>query len=255
MTAEVARTALVTGASRGIGRATAERLGRPGTVVAVHYGHDGTAAKDTVSAIERNGGRAFAVRAELGAPDAAEVLFAGVEAGLREQTGGTALDILVNNAGIGCSGDIEHLTPEQLDRALAVNVRAPVFIVQRALPLMGPGGRIVNISSLAARVAHPRIIGYALSKGALEVFGHSLARHLGERGITVNTVAPGLIDTDFHGDRFRGDPAAAADAAAQSAFGRLGRAADVADAVAFLASEEARWITGERLETAGGAHL
>ncbi|QFZ19603.1 SDR family NAD(P)-dependent oxidoreductase [Saccharothrix syringae] len=249
------RAALVTGAGRGIGRAVAERLADRGAVVAVHYRHDDASAAEVVATIAARGGRAFPVRADLAGPDGVDTLFAGLEAGLREHVGEVALDVLVNNAGIGCPGEVEQLTPERFDRAFAVNVRAPVFIVQRALPLMRRGGRIVNISSLATRVAHPRIIGYAMTKGALDVFGRTLAEHLGPRGITVNTVSPGLVDTDFHGDRFRGDPRAAADAVADTALGRMGQPGDVADVVDFLTSERARWITGERLETAGGTHL
>jgi NAD(P)-dependent dehydrogenase (short-subunit alcohol dehydrogenase family) len=222
--------------------------------VAVHYGHDATAAKETVAAVEAAGGRAFAVRADLGADDAVETLFTSVEQHLREYTGTAGLDVLVNNAGVGCRGDIEHITAEGLDRAYRINMRAPVFIVQRALTLLRDGGRIVNVSSAASRIAHPQILGYAMSKGALDAFTRSLAKHLAQRGITVNAVAPGLIETEFHGDRLR-SPQAAAEAAALTAFGRIGQTADVADVVAFLASDGARWITGERLETAGGAYL
>ncbi len=254
MTGTGARTALVTGASRGIGRAVAERLGRRGTVVAVHYGHDEAAAKEAVEAVRAEGGEAFPVRAELGEVSAADVLFGQVEEGLRELTGSTGLDVLVNNAGIGCRGDIAGITPEALDRVYAVNVRAPVLVAQRALPLLRDGGRIVNVSSAASQIAHPQILGYAMSKGAIDAFARSLAKQLGERGITVNNVAPGLIDTDFHGDRLK-DAKEAAAAASQSVFGRIGQVADVADVIAFLTSEEARWVTGERLEIAGGAYL
>ncbi|WBB81896.1 SDR family oxidoreductase [Micromonospora sp. WMMD882] len=250
-----ARTALVTGAGRGIGRAIAERLGDRGMTVAVHYASDDTAAKETVAAVVARGGRAFPVRAELGLPGDVDTLFAALTEGLREHTGDTGLDVLVNNAGIGCRGDVSQLTPEAFDRVIAVNVKAPVFIVQRALPLLRDGGRIVNVSSMATRVAHPEILGYAISKGALDMLAPNLARQLGPRGITVNTVSPGLIDTEFHGDRLRGRPEARAEAAAQPAVGRLGEPADVADVVAFLVSAEARWITGERLETSGGARL
>jgi 3-oxoacyl-[acyl-carrier protein] reductase len=255
MNGSALRTALVTGGSRGIGRAIVQRLGRSGALVAVHYGRDATAAEETVAAVRAAGGSAFAVRAELGTEGAVETLAAGVEAGLREHTGATRLDVLVNNAGIGCRADITTITPEDLDRVLEINVKAPVFIAQRLLPLMADGGRIVNVSSVANRIAHPHVLGYAMSKGALEAFSRSLAAQLGPRGITVNTVAPGLIETDLHRARLREHPEEAADAAARTVFGRLGQPEDVADVVAFLASEESRWMTGERVETTGGAYL
>ncbi|WP_308408101.1 SDR family NAD(P)-dependent oxidoreductase [Streptomyces mayonensis] len=249
------RTALVTGGSRGIGRAVAERLGSTGAVVAVHYGRDDAAAKEAVAAVRAAGGQAFAVCADLTARDAVEELAAGVERGLVEHTGSAGLDVLVNNAGVGCRADITTVTDEDLDRVFAINVKAPVFVVQRFLPLLRDGGRIVSISSVANRIAHPHVLPYAMSKGALEAFSRSLAAQLGPRGITVNTVAPGLIETDFHRARLRAHPEDAAEAVALTAFGRLGQPRDVADAVAFLASEEARWITGERVEATGGAYL
>ncbi|MFH8476225.1 SDR family NAD(P)-dependent oxidoreductase [Streptomyces sp. NPDC018000] len=255
MTGGAPRTALVTGAGRGIGRAIAEHLGRAGTVVAVHYGRDDASAAQTVKNVRAAGGEAFPVRAELTAPGAVDLLAAGVEDGLRERTGSTGLDILVNNAGIGCRADITTITREDLDRVFEINVKAPVFVVQRLLPLMRDGGRIVNVSSVANRIAHPHVLGYAMSKGALEAFSRSLAAQLGSRGITVNTVAPGLIETDLHRERMRAYPEDAAQAAAMTVFGRLGQADDVAGVVAFLASEEARWMTGERVETTGGAYL
>ncbi|MFF2975119.1 SDR family oxidoreductase [Streptomyces albidoflavus] len=255
MAAGVPRTALVTGGSRGIGRAVVERLGSVGTVVAVHYGHDAAAADRAVAGVRAAGGRAFPVRAELGAPSAVDELARGVEEGLRLHAGATGLDILVNNAGIGCRADIDSLTREQLDRALEINVKVPVFLTQRLLPLMRDGGRIVNISSVAPRVAHPHVLGYAMTKGALEAFSRSLAAQVGPRGITVNTVAPGLIETDLHRDRLRAHPEEAEEAAALTMFGRIGQADDVAGVVAFLASAQSRWITGQRVEATGGAYL
>ena len=249
------RTALVTGGSRGIGRAIAERLGRAGLVVAVHYGRDAAAAARAVEAVRAVGGRAFPVRAELGSPEAIEELAAAVEDGLRGHTGSAGLDVLVNNAGIGCRADITTITREDLDRVFEINVKAPVFLVQRLLPLLRDGGRIVNVSSVAHRIAHPHILGYAMSKGALEAFSRSLAAQLGPRGITVNTVAPGLIETDLHRERMRAHPEDAEKAAAMTVYGRLGQADDVADIVAFLASAQARWMTGERVEATGGAYL
>ncbi|MFC5753599.1 SDR family NAD(P)-dependent oxidoreductase [Actinomadura rugatobispora] len=248
------RTALVTGASRGMGRAIARRLAADGALVAVHYGRDGDAARDTVSAIEKAGGEAFAVRAEFGVDGDVDTLLAGLTEGLR----GRALDVLVNNAACGdldtlFAGSVERLTPRQFDEVFAVNVKAPLFLVQAVLPLLRDGGRVINISSAAARIAVPSQIAYAMSKGALEVMSRTLAGALGPRGITVNTVRPGATDTGING--FLDDPAVRAGMSAATALGRIGRPADIADAVAFLASDEARWITGGVIEANGGLWL
>jgi 3-oxoacyl-[acyl-carrier protein] reductase len=181
------KTALVTGASRGIGRAIAERLAADGALVAVHYGSNETAAKDTVAAIEGAGGQAFAVRAELGVDGDIDTLFAGLTQGLD----GRPLDIVVNNAAISTfTATIDGATPEQFDREFAVNVRAPFFIIQRALPLLADGGRIINVSSGVTWFATPQTV-YSMTKGALNVLGRSLAHTLGARNITVNNVSPG----------------------------------------------------------------
>jgi 3-oxoacyl-[acyl-carrier protein] reductase len=241
------RTALVTGASRGIGRAIAERLAADGARVAVHYGSNEAAAKETVAAIGED--RAFAVRAELSAPDAVDTLFERLD----EEFDG--LDILVNNAAIATSSDFENTTPEEFERIFAVNARAPFFITQRALPRLRDGGRIVNISSGVTRIAMPEIITYSMTKGALDTFTHTLAQQLGPRGITVNTVAPGIIDTDVNASWLRGDPEAEAAAAARAALGRVGRPEDVADVVAFVASDDARWVTAGWIDVTGGSEL
>ncbi|MEV7598197.1 SDR family NAD(P)-dependent oxidoreductase [Kitasatospora sp. NPDC089797] len=160
------RTALVTGSSRGIGRGIAERLARDGALVAVHYGSNRSAAEDTAAAVTAAGGRAFTVGAELGVPGDVDTLAAGLEAGLREH-GEEALDILVHNAGLTIMGrPIEVLTPEEFDRMIAVNVKAPFFLTQRLLPRLRDGGRIINISSVSTRTASAHGIGYPLTKGA-----------------------------------------------------------------------------------------
>ncbi|MBF6207117.1 SDR family oxidoreductase [Streptomyces gardneri] len=250
MTESNGKTALVTGASRGIGRAIAERLAADGAEVAVHYATNKEAAEATVSAIRRAGGRAFPVRAELGVEGDIDQLFGELAAGL----GGRPLDILVNNAAIiAYEATVEQATPEDFDRLFAVNVRAPLFIVQRALPLLRDGGRIVNISSGVTWFATPEVV-YGMTKGALNVLSRSLANTLGPRGITVNTVSPGITDTDMNSWLHTNDGAIAG-VAGMTALERVGSGADIADAVAFFASDDGRWVTGQTLEVNGGLFL
>ncbi|MFJ7072623.1 SDR family oxidoreductase [Streptomyces sp. NPDC098781] len=249
MTDATHRTALVTGASRGVGRAIAERLAADGVFVAVHYARQDAAAQETVAAIEKAGGRAFAVRAELGVDGDIDTLFTGLEEGLR----GQPLDILVNNAGVAVPKSIDEITPEEFDHMLAVNVRAPFLIIRRALPLLRDGGRVINISSGATRIAL-REHAYAVTKGALDTMTRTLTMTLGARSITVNTVAPGITETDMN-PWLRDNPEAAAAVAGVTALGRTGRPADIADVVAFLASDDARWVTGQWLDATGGLYL
>ncbi|MEV6218343.1 SDR family oxidoreductase [Nocardia sp. NPDC051833] len=248
------KTALVTGSSRGIGRATARQLAAKGALVAVHYAGNEAAARETVEFIETDGGRAFPVRADLGEAGGVHELFLGLEQGLKERTGETTLDILVNNAGITTPAGVlpEDVTPEDFDRLFAVNVRAPFFIVQRALGLLPEGGRIVNISSGLTRFASPDQVAYSMTKGAVEQITLHFARHLAPRGITVNTVAPGITD---NGSAVFDIPEAVEQMAQFSAFKRVGAAVDVADVVTFLATDEARWITGAFLDATGGTLL
>jgi 3-oxoacyl-[acyl-carrier protein] reductase len=248
------KTALVTGASRGIGRGIALRLAQDGAVVAVHFGSNEPAARETLGLIQRGGGQGFLVRAELGVPGDADQLWAGFDAGLAASGGPPGLDIIVNNAAIGASSDLDHVTPEELDRLLAVNVKAPFFLVRQGLRRLRDGGRIINISSGVTRIAYPSVIAYSLTKGALNVFTHTLAKQLGPRGITVNSVAPGITATDNTAAQFT-SPQAWADVAAFSVFNRVGQPADIAGIVAFIASDDARWITGHNIDATGGALL
>ncbi|MFG2296202.1 SDR family oxidoreductase [Streptomyces sp. NPDC048603] len=246
------KTALVTGSTRGIGRATALRLAREGALVAVHCSGNREAADETVAAIEKEGGRAFPVLAELGVPGDVHELFLGLEAGLKERTGDTTLDILVNNAGVMGGIAPEETTPEQFDRLFAVNAKAPFFLVQRALRLMPDGGRIINISSGLTRVANPMEVAYAMTKGAVDQLTLHYAKHLGPRNITVNSVGPGITN---NGSPIFDNAEAVAQMAGYSAFNRVGEARDVADVVAFLAGDDSRWITGAYLDASGGTLL
>ncbi len=170
-------------------------------------------------------------------------------------TGGATVDIIVNNAGIGCPRDISALTAADFDRVFAVNVRAPFFVVQEGLGRLRAGGRIINISSGAARLTMPDAIAYGATKSALDNFTMNLAKHLGPQGITVNSVAPGIVDTDVNVGWLRDNPEAIAHAASLAALGRVGEPEDIADIVAFLGSDDARWVTGRVIDATGGAGL
>ena len=249
------RTALVTGASRGIGKAIAERLANDGMTVAVHFGSNADAAREVVSTIESNGGRAAAVRAPLGIDGDAETLWAAFDEAVAPMGDVDGVDVLVNNAGVVLRGTIEEFSAADFDRQHAINTRAPFMIVQKGLKRIKDGGRIINISSGVARFAVPDIIGYAMTKGAIETFTLTLAKHLGSRGITVNAVAPGVVDTDMNASWLRGDKATWEAAAQMSAFGKVGDVTDIADVVGFLASPAGRWVTGQVIDATGGSHL
>ncbi|MEU2265740.1 SDR family oxidoreductase [Streptomyces olindensis] len=241
------RTALVTGASRGIGRAIALRLASEGARVGVHYASNEAAAKETVATIEAAGGTAFTIRTELGVPGDAEALWRAFDAHA------DGLDILVNNAGIAGPGLIHEVSEANYDKVFAINAKAPFFIIQKGLERLRDGGRIINVSSGVTKVAFPGMTSYAASKGALEVLTLTLAQTLGSRDITVNAVSPGTVETDIH--PWMADPAAKAHAAGFSVFNRVGQPADVADVVSFLASDDARWVTGQNIDVSGGSGL
>ncbi|HEY9328688.1 MAG TPA: SDR family oxidoreductase [Streptomyces sp.] len=250
MSGPVGRTALVTGASRGIGRAVAARLAAERVMVLVHFGTDADGAAATVEEVERAGGTALAVRAELGVDGDVETLFAGVEDALA----GRPLDILVNNAAAPPAGPLGATTRAQFDHLFAVNVRAPYFIIERALHLMPDGGRIITISSVATRMANAAQTSFAMTKAAVETMSRTLANQLGTRGITVNAVAPGATRTPANGAVFE-VPGLAEQITAMTALDRLGGPDDVADVVAFLASGAARWVTGQVIDASGGLFL
>lgn len=246
------KVALVTGGSRGIGRAIAEKLAAEGATVAVHYGRSPKGAEETVVNIQKAGGKAFAIGAELTAKDAAAQVFAAFDAGAKAHNGGSKqLDILVNNAGIAPMVGFAETTPDQFDEIIAVNVRAPFFIAQEAAKRLSDGGRIINLSSVVARLPAQGIPAYSLSKPPIDSLTKSLASILGPRGITVNAVAPGVIETDMT-VAFTATEESTAHVIAGQALKRLGQADDIADVVAFLAGPRARWITGETIEASGG---
>ncbi|EHK66799.1 SDR family oxidoreductase [Achromobacter arsenitoxydans] len=247
------KTALVTGGSRGIGRAIALALGRRGARVAVHYNAAASAAAEVVGLIEATGGQAWALQADLADPDAAAALAANASAALRERTGEDGLDILVNNAGVGLRARLPEVKPEDFDRVLQVNLKTPFFLIQHSLPFLRDGGRIINISSMGTRAAYPEMSVYAPAKAGLQALTLLLASELGARGITVNAVLPGATATDLN-QRAR-DPELSRVIAQSIALGRVGQPEDIADIVAFLASHEGRWVTGQSIDATGGQRL
>jgi len=249
------KTALVTGASSGIGQAIAARLAADGAVVAVHYGSNAAGADRTVAQITDAGGTAYPVRAEFSRPDAADRLWAAFDSAQAERNAEPRLDILVNNAAIPSSGGLDEVDHADFDRLYAVNVRAPYFVIQRGLGRLRDHGRIVNISSGVTRIALPATLAYSMTKGAINVLSSTLAHQLGSRGITVNAVAPGIVEVDGNTAWLRRDPDEFARWSSYSAFNRVGRPADIADVVAFIASDDARWITGQYIDATGGSLL
>jgi 3-oxoacyl-[acyl-carrier protein] reductase len=249
------KTALVTGASRGIGRATAAALAEAGAHVLVHYGRSTRDAELLVAGIHARGGRANAVKADLAAPDGATLLAREVRSIVGER-----LDVLVSNAGVSKSATIKDHTMEDFDNLFATNVRSPFFLVQQLLPVLGEGSNIIVISSLGAHsvvgkpgLDNPSLLVYASTKGALETLVKNWAAILGPRGIRVNAVAPGAIETDM--SNFTKTEAGREMTIGMQALKRIGKPEDVADVVAFLASNAARWITGASIPVDGGSKL
>ncbi len=248
-----AQVALVTGASRGIGRAIAQSLARKGVIVAVHYATNEAAAHDVVSGIKAEGGRAFAIQADLSVSDGVATLWRAFDENVVAHAGRAGLDILINNAGKGLSQTIEDTDEADFDHVIGLNLRAPFFITRAALGRIRDDGRIVFISSTRTRRAEPLSVVYAPAKAGLQALALVLAQQLGPRGITVNAVLPGATATD--GNPRASDPVAAKQKALEIALGRVGQPDDIADVVTFLASHEGRWVTGQSVDASGGQLL
>jgi NAD(P)-dependent dehydrogenase (short-subunit alcohol dehydrogenase family) len=253
MSALSGKIALVTGASRGIGRAIARRLARDGAVVAVHYHSQADAANATVAEIVAAGGSAFVVQADLSARGGATALAKLFTAELTERYAAPSFDILVNNAGLSRRAAIEEITEEDFDLLLQTNLKSPFFLIKALLAHLRPGGRIVNISSIGTRAAYPTMAAYAPAKAGLEALTRLLAVHFGGRQITVNSVLPGATATDMNAAAR--DPVASRAVAGTIALGRVGQPTDIAGVVAFLASDDGGWVTGQQIDASGGQRL
>lgn len=251
--ASTTKVALVTGASGGIGREIALRLAADGHLVLAHYGSDAESGAETVRQIEGNGGEAVAVGADLTSVAAIEELFDVIDAALSAR-GLDTVDVLVNNAGTGGGGGIETVDEAAFDRLFDTNAKGTFFVTKHVLRRMRDGGTIVNISSMVSRAAYPGSIAYGMSKAAVNSFTVSLAAGLGPRGIRVNAIAPGATDTAFIG-AVTANPDRLAGIVDGTSLGRLGQPRDIAGVVAFLATDDGAWITGQIIEASGGMHL
>lgn len=249
------RAALITGASRGIGRATALSLAKEGAQVIVHYGRAAAEADTLVAEIREAGGKADAVKSDLSVPEGAATIAKQVRAMAKGR-----LDIFVSNAGISKAASIEDHTLEDFDNLFAPNVRSPFFLVKELLPLFGEGSSIVLVSSLAARAVPgnpgqgaPSLPAYAATKGALDTLVKHWAAALGPKGIRVNGVSPRVIETDM--SSFTKTESGRDFALSMQSLKRIGQPSDVADVIAFIASDGARWITGANIPVDGGSKL
>jgi NAD(P)-dependent dehydrogenase (short-subunit alcohol dehydrogenase family) len=249
------KIALITGGSRGLGKNTALRLAAYGADVIIAYHNRKAEADSVVSEIESHDQRAVALELDVGDIKSFDGFIQQVSNTLRDKWGRDKFDFLINNAGIGAHATIEETTEEVFDNLFNVHFKGVYFLTQKALPLINDNGRVVNISSGLARFTLPGYSAYASMKGAVEIFTKYLAKELGPRGITANLVAPGAIETDFTKPAFDADPQRKEMIASLTALGRVGVPDDIGGVVAFLCSEDARWVNGQRLEASGGIFL
>jgi len=255
MTKDKTKIALVTGASRGLGKNTALTLARKGVDVIGTYHNSEEDAQKVVSAIADLGAQAVALQLDTSNTKTFDGFAEQVKQSLQEKWQTEHFDFLVNNAGVGVYASFADTTEDDFDRLMNIHVKGAFFLTQKLLPLINDGGRIVNISSGLARFALPGYAAYASMKGAIEVLTRYMAKELGQRQIAVNVVAPGAIETDFNGGAVRDNPEINSFIASQTALARVGLPDDIGGAIASLLSAENRWINGQRIEVSGGMFL
>jgi NAD(P)-dependent dehydrogenase (short-subunit alcohol dehydrogenase family) len=246
------KIALVTGGSRGLGRNMAINIAKKGIDVVLTYHTNKEEADKVVTEIQSLGQKAVAFQLDAGNVSSFDAFFKKATDHLKENTGSTNFDFLINNAGTALYAPFAETTEEQFDTALNIHYKGVFFLTQKALPFINDGGRIINISSGLARFSFPGSSAYGSMKGAVEVLTRYLAKELGSRGIAANVVAPGAIETDFGGGRTRDNKEINAHIASQTALGRVGLPDDIGGVVAFLCTEDARWINAQRIEVSGG---
>jgi NAD(P)-dependent dehydrogenase (short-subunit alcohol dehydrogenase family) len=254
-TTTITPIALVTGGSRGLGRDTALKLAQQGTDVILTYRSARAEAQEVVTQIDRLGRRAIALQLDVGNSASFDKFAADVRDALKLHWQREKLDYLVNNAGIGIGASLAETTEAQFDELANIHLKGVFFLTQRLLPLIADGGRIVNISTGLTRFALPGYAAYAAMKGAVEVLTKYMAKELGPRGIAVNVVAPGAIETDFGHGGVRDNPQVKAFIASQTALGRVGLPDDIGGVVASLLAPANAWINAQRIEASGGMFL
>ena len=245
------KTALITGGSRGLGRDMALNLATNGVDIIFTYHNNLEKAKEVILEIEALGQKAKAFQFDANTPNTASQLITTITKFLRSENGSQKFDYLINNAGTGTFNFIENTTEVQFDEMMNIHLKSVYNLTQASLPYLNNGGRIVNISSGLARFSLPGMSAYAIMKGGIEVFTRYLAKELGSRNITANVIAPGAVATDFAGGSNK-DPEKAALISSITALGRVGEPEDIGGTVAFLCSEKAGWINGQRIEISGG---
>jgi 3-oxoacyl-[acyl-carrier protein] reductase len=248
------KNALVTGASRGLGRAVAQELAALGALVAVNYASNDRAARETLALIEGAGGQAFLVKRELGSLESAEKLAAALDEEFSRRTGNTGLDILVNNAGGGVLANIDATTAAILEKTVADNFTGPFYVTKVLKSRLRSGGHVINMSSEAARTALAQYVVYSMCKAAINTFTVIMAKELGPRGITVNAIMPGLISTDSNAD-IRADAATTKFIVDNTLLGRLGEPSDIAGVVRAFVSPQMGFVTGQIITVSGGLAL
>ena len=249
------RIALVTGGSRGLGKNAVLKLAAQGTDIIFTYNSQRDAALDVVAEIEQKGAKAVALQLNVSDVASFATFTQQVKEALNQVWGRETFDYLVNNAGIGLYASFAETSEALFDELMNIHFKGPFFLTQGLLPLIAEGGRILNVSTGLARFALPGYAAYASMKGAMEVLTRYQAKELGARGISVNSIAPGAIETDFGGGRVRDNDDLNKYVASQTALGRAGLPDDIGDAIAALLSDNLRWMTAQRIEVSGGMFL
>ena len=246
------KIALVTGGSRGLGKDMALRLAESGLDVILTYNSKAEEAQNVVAQIEQGGQKAAALQLNTGELKSFEAFIDQLKSTLTDKFGTNKIDFLINNAGIGGYKLIDEVTEDFFDELLNIHFKGVYFLTQKLLPLINDGGGIVNVSSGLTRVSLPRSSAYAAMKGAIEVFTRYLAKEYGQRGIRANTIAPGAILTDFGGGHLRASEQSQKMVSDITALGRPGEADDIGGVIAFLCTDAAKWVNGQRIEISGG---